>query len=124
MTAPMTAQTRVTEHRFYGWRVVGGAFVLAVFGWGMGFYGPPVFLHAVQEARGWPLALISTAVTLHFLTGALVAVNLPLLHRRYGLPAVTKAGALAMAFGVLGWATVTAPWQLIAAALVSGAGWA
>jgi hypothetical protein len=26
---------------FYGWRVAGGAFVLAVFGLGMGFHGPP-----------------------------------------------------------------------------------
>jgi hypothetical protein len=37
---------------FYGWRVVGAAFVLAVFGWGLGFYGPPVYLHAVRETRG------------------------------------------------------------------------
>jgi hypothetical protein len=27
---------------FYGWRVVAAAFVLAVFGWGLGFYGPPI----------------------------------------------------------------------------------
>jgi hypothetical protein len=36
---PVTRNRRV----FYGWRVVGAAFVLAVFGWGVGFYGPPVF---------------------------------------------------------------------------------
>jgi MFS family permease len=125
----MTAQMRIlarTNHgrSFYGWRVVGAAFVLAVFGWGMGFYGPPVYLHAVREARGWSLFLVSTAVTLHFLIGALVGANLPLLYRRFGLPTVTKAGALAMALGVFGWACVTAPWQLLAAALLSGAGWA
>ena len=34
---------------FYGWRVVGAAFVLAAFGWGIGFYGPPVFLSVVQR---------------------------------------------------------------------------
>jgi hypothetical protein len=55
---------------FYGWRVVGAAFVLAVFGWGMGFYGPPVFLSVVRETRGWSLTLVSTAVTVHFLIGA------------------------------------------------------
>ena len=38
----MTAITH-SSGTFYGWRVVGAAFVLAVFGWGMGFYGPPVF---------------------------------------------------------------------------------
>jgi len=109
--------------RFYGWRVVGATFVLAVFGLGIGFHGPAVYLHAVHERTGWPLALISTAVTVHFLTGAVVVANLPALHRRLGIPAVTKAGAILLAVGVFGWATATAPWQLFAATLLSGAGW-
>jgi hypothetical protein len=110
--------------QFYGWRVVGAAFVLAVFAWGAGFYGPPVFLHAVREARGWPLVLVSTAVTVHFLIGAIAVANLPALHRRFGVAAVTKAGALALALGVCGWAIATEPWQLFAALLLSGTGWA
>jgi len=108
---------------FYGWRVVGAAFVLGVFGWGLGFYGPPVFLSVLRETRGWPLALISTAITVHFLVGAVSGANLPTMHRRFGAAAVTKAGALAMAAGLLGWATAMAPWQLFVAALLSGAGW-
>jgi hypothetical protein len=79
---------------FYGWRVVSAAFVLAIFGWGLGFYGPPVFLHAVREARGWSLALVSTAVTVHFLIGAIVVANLPKFYRCFGVPAITKAAAL------------------------------
>src|SRR5689334_5101537 len=90
--------------RFYGWRVVGAAFVLAVFGWGLGFYGPPVFLHAVREARGWPLALVSTAITVHFLIGAITVANLPRLYRRFGIAAITKAGALSIGAGVIAWA--------------------
>jgi MFS family permease len=109
---------------FYGWRVVSAAFLLAVFGWGMGFYGPPIFLEAVRAARGWPLALISTAMTAHFLIGALMVANLPALYRRFGLPAVTRAGALSLALGILGWAAATSPWQLFAATILSGAGWA
>src|SRR5690348_1271184 len=109
---------------FFGWRVVAGAFVLATCGWGMGFYGPPIFLHAVQAARGWPLAIVSTAVTVHFLIGAATVANLPALYRRFGLPTVTRAGALALAVGVLGWATAATPWQLFAATILSGAGWA
>jgi hypothetical protein len=108
---------------FYGWRVVGAAFVLGVFGWGLGFYGPPVFLSVIGETTGWPLALISAAVTVHFLVGAVAGANLPAIHRRYGAARVTKAGALAMAAGLIGWATAAAPWQLFAAALLSGAGW-
>ena len=109
---------------FYGWRVVAAAFVLAVFGWGAGFYGPPVFLQAVRATRGWPVALISTAVTAHFLIGAVLVANLPVLHRRFGLAAVTRMGALSLAIGVVGWAIATAPWQLFVATLFSGAGWA
>ena len=60
---------------FYGWRVVGAAFVLAVFGWGIGFFGPPVFLSTLQATRGWPLSVVSTAVTIHFLVGALVGAQ-------------------------------------------------
>lgn len=110
--------------RFYGWRVVGAAFVLAFFGWGLGFYGPPVYLHAVREARGFSVTTVSAAVTLHYLAGALVAANVPPLYRSFGLPAVTMAAAILLAAGIFGWAIAAAPWQLFAATLVSGAGWA
>ena len=118
----MTA-TQTSGGTFYGWRVVGAAFVLAVFGWGMGFYGPPVFLSVVHQTTGWPLALISTAVTTHFLIGAAAGANLPSLYRRFGAAATTKAAALSLAVGTLGWAIADTRWQLFAAALLSGAGW-
>lgn len=110
--------------RFYGWRVVGAAFVLAFFGWGLGFYGPPVYLHAVREARGFSLAVVSSAVTVHYLAGAFVAANVPTLYRRFGLPAITVVAAVLLAAGICGWAVAREPWQLFAATLVSGAGWA
>jgi hypothetical protein len=123
----MTAKLAMTAMRpvgFYGWRVVGAAFVLAVFGWGLGFYGPPIYLHAVREARGWPLVQVSAAVTVHFLIGAVAVANLPRLYRHLGVPAVTKVGALALVAGVLAWALAREPWQLFAATLLSGVGWA
>jgi len=118
MTPPATAPSG-----FFGWRVVAGAFVLATFGWGVGFYGPPVYLHAVQAARNWPVVLVSSAVTLHFLAGVIVIANLPALYRRFGVPAVTKLGAASLALGVLGWALAQEPWQLFLATVASGAGW-
>ena len=110
--------------KFYGWRIVGAAFVLAFFGWGLGFYGPPVYLHAVREARGFSLSVVSTARTVHYLAGALVAANIPELYRRLGLPVVTAVAAILLAGGVTGWAVAAAPWQLFAATVVSGVGWA
>ena len=115
--------TLTYSEKFHGWRIVGAAFVLAVFGWGLGFYGPPIYLQAVRDSRGWSLPLVSAAVTVHFLFGALVVARLPGLYLRYGLPAVTKAGVLALAVGISGWAVAAEPWQLFVAALFSGAGW-
>ncbi len=117
MTVPVPPAT------FFGRRVVAAAFVLAVFGWGLGFYGPPVYLQSVRDARQWSVMLVSSAVTLHFLVGAVVVANLPALYRRFGLPSVTKAGAMLLALGVLGWAVAREPWQLLIATLLSGAGW-
>jgi MFS family permease len=108
---------------FFGWRVVAAAFVVAIFGWGIGFYGPPIYLHEVQQQRGWSVALVSSAVTVHFLVGAVVVANLPALHRRFGLATTTLGGAISLALGVLGWALAYEPWQLFAATVLSGAGW-
>lgn len=112
------------ETPFFGWRVVGAAFVVALFGWGVGFYGPPIYLHVVQQTRGWSVALVSAAVTTHFLFGAPAVANLARLHRRFGVVAVTRAGAVAAALGLLGWALAAAPWQLFAATALTGFGWA
>lgn len=112
-----------TASPFFGWRVVAATFVLATFGWGLGFYGPPIYLHAVQATRQWSVVLVSLAVTSHFLVGAIVVANLPALYRRFGLPTVTKAGAVLLALGVLGWAVAREPWQLLLATPLSGAGW-
>ncbi len=109
--------------KFYGWSVVRAAFVLAIFGWGLGFYGPPIFLSVIRETRGWPLVLISAAVSVHFLAGAIAGANLHAAHRRFGVAGVTKAGALSAAAGIMGWALASAPWQLFVAALLSGMGW-
>lgn len=108
---------------FFGWKVLYATFVLAVFGWGVGFYGPPVFLHAVVQRTGWSVGLVSGAVTLHFLAGTVVVANLPRLYRRFGVARMTAGGAALLALGVAGWAVAQAPWQLYAAAVLSGMGW-
>lgn len=111
------------ESTFFGPWVVRATFVMAMFGWGVGFYGPSIFLHTVVERTGWSLALVSTAVTVHYLFGALVVTRLPVAHRRYGVGPTAVVGAASTASGVLGWSVADAPWQLFASALISGAGW-
>lgn len=80
-------------------RVVGAAFVLAVFGLGLGFYGPSAYFQAVRGACCFSLPLISAAVTVHFLFRAIVVANLPRLYRRCGVATITKAAAPSLVFG-------------------------
>jgi MFS family permease len=108
---------------FFGWRVVTGAFVLASFGWGLGFYGVSIYLHEVKVSRGWSIALMSSAVTLHYISGAFVVANLPKLYQKFGLPIVTRIGAISVALGLIGWANALHPWQLFLATLLTGCGW-
>jgi hypothetical protein len=53
---------RRRDRIFFGWRVVGAAFVIAVFAWGVGFYGPSVLLGVLHLDRGWPVSVIAAAV--------------------------------------------------------------
>lgn len=108
---------------FFGARVVLATFVLAMFGWGIGFYGPPIYLYAAIQRTGWSVELCSAAVTLHFLAGTLVIANLPRLYGRFGIPRITCMGTLLLALGVYGWAVAAQPWQLFLAAALSGLGW-
>jgi MFS family permease len=109
---------------FFGWRVVAAAFVVAMFTWGINFYGPSVYLHALRAREGWSASLISAAITLHFLVSGAIVIALPRLHRRFGLVATTRAGMLACSAGVLGWGFADQPWHLVPAALLTAAGWA
>lgn len=109
---------------FFGWRVVTAAFVVAVFGWGVGFYGPPILLHVIHETRGWPVSLVSAAITSHFLLGAVFVVNLPRAHERFGVALVTGVCGGLSGVGVLVWALASQPWQLFVASVVTGLGWA
>jgi len=115
---------RKRPETFFGWHVVVAAFVLAFFGWGMGFYAPPIFLSVLHDRESWPVSLISAAITTHFLVGAVAAGKLPALYRRHGALAPTRAGALCLALGAVGCAVASAPWRLFVAATLSGMGWA
>jgi MFS family permease len=108
----------------FGWKVVGAAFLVAVFSWGAGFYGPSVFLQTLHADRGWAISTISSAISTHFLFSAVLVTRLPEAHERFGIANVTQAGVVLSVCGLLAWANVWQPWQLFAAALVSGAGWA
>jgi cyanate permease len=114
----------VVANRFFGWSVAWSAFTIAVFAWGIGFYGPSVFLQSLHESRDWPISQISMAITAHFLLSAIVIAYLPEIHLRIGIAKTTFLGAALTAAGLILWSNSREPWQLFVAAIPSGAGWA
>lgn len=106
------------------WKVVWVAFIVAVFGWGIGFYGPAVYLSTLHATRGWSIAVLSTAVTAHYLLSAGLIAGLPDAYRRFGVGTVTIAGATLAGAGAVAWANAQQLWQLVPAVMLSGAGWA
>src|SRR6187401_3726687 len=56
--------------RYEGWRIVAVCFLLATFGWGLGFYGQSVYVAELQRLHGWPASLISSGTTFFYLSGA------------------------------------------------------
>src|ERR1700724_3876485 len=63
-------ETATRRGVYHGWLVVGAAFIVALFGWGIGFYGPGIYLVALQQRHGWSTAEISSAITAYYLLGA------------------------------------------------------
>jgi MFS family permease len=109
---------------FFGWKVVATASFIATCSFGFGYFGPAVFLSVLHTQHGWPVSLISAAISLHFLVSAVLVPCLPDAHDRLGIAPVTLAGIVALQIGVLGWSLAAAPWQLFIASLLSGVGWA
>ena len=109
---------------FYGWRVVGVCFAAAVFTWGFGVFGASVYLSEVTKTQGWSVSLVSSGVTLFYLTNAASLTLIGAAIGRFGSRPVFIAGTLALSAGVAGIGQVAAPWQLYPAFVLLGLGYA
>ena len=109
---------------FYGWRVVAACFVIAAVTWALGLFGASVYLQAVTGAHGWPIAEVSSAITLFFLVGASIQRIVGRGIDRYGPRPVLLTGAVSLGLGVALVGQVIAPWQLYPCFILIGIGWA
>ena len=109
---------------FFGWKVVGVVFVVAFFGFGIGFYAAAVFLAATHERQGWPISLISFAITAYFVLGASLTLFCGDAYERFGPRRVVLGTMGALALGVVLLGCATRPWQMYAAFGVMAFGWA
>ena len=113
-----------TSARYDGWRIVVVCFLLATFGWGLGFYGQSVYVAELHRLRGWPASLISSGTTFFYLSGALLVAFVSEAIRSFGPRNCLLAGVLTMAGAAVLIGQVTEPWQLYAANAVLAFGWA
>ncbi|MFP5462795.1 MAG: MFS transporter, partial [Gammaproteobacteria bacterium] len=109
---------------FHGWKVVAACFCIAVISWSLGLYGASVYLQSVTAAHGWPIAGVSSAITLFFLVSAVLQRSVGRAFDRWGSRPVMTAGAVSMAAGAALIGQVSAPWQLYPCFVLVGIGWA
>lgn len=108
---------------FYGWNVLAATFVMAMFSFGLGFYGLGVYVATLQQLHGWSAAAVSAPVTVYYVAGALLSAVIGDLYHRFGPRIVLASGSVAMAVGVVALGAVTQPWQLYLVFLVMSLGW-
>jgi MFS family permease len=113
-----------TSIHYEGWRIVAVCFWVAVFGWGLGFYGQTVYVAELHRLHGWPTSLISSGTTFFYLLGALLLVFVSEAIRIFGPRNCLLAGVCAMAGAATLIGRVSEPWQLYLADAVLAFGWA
>jgi predicted MFS family arabinose efflux permease len=113
-----------TSIHYPGWRIVAVCFLVATFGWALGFYGQSVYLAELQRVHGWPSSLISTATTFFYLFGALLVAFVSEAMRAFGPKACLLVGVAAMAAATALLGQISSPWQLYAVNALLALGWA
>jgi len=124
MTADLrSAPIDETSWRYPGWRVVAAMFVLATGSFGVSFYGLAVYLVAMHDHYGWPIAEIASLYTAYHLVGAGLLVFVGSVITRLGGRIVMVSGLCAMATAIAGMGLIEAFWQFAACLFLLAIGW-
>jgi MFS family permease len=91
---------------------VWASFVSAVVSWSLGVFGTSVYLHTICQSKGWSISLVSSSVTVFYLTGAACSILVGKTITQLGPRPVMLAGGLALAIGVIGMGRVSEPWHI------------
>jgi MFS family permease len=114
-----------TAGLYHGWLIVAVAFLVAVFGFGLGFYGPGIYLVALRARFGWSAADIAAAISVYYVLGAmLLFFFVGPAFERHGVRRVVTVGAVALAAGLVALPLATELWHVHAAFAVMSIGWA
>jgi MFS family permease len=120
-----TTPRRPRAPLYHGWLVVGAAFLVAMYGFGLGFYGVGVYLVALNQLRGWSVAELSSAITVYYVLGAmLLFCFVSSMFERYGARKIVLLGTGALACGAMLLPLATRLWHVYVAFAVMSVGWA
>lgn len=97
---------------FFGWWVVGGAFVLLFCSIGTQFYAFPVFFEAIISDMGWTRAQTATALSVGILVVGAIGPIIGTLMEKVRLRLIMIFGSLTAGIGFLLLSTVNELWQL------------
>jgi len=127
----MDARSKTTEisacatRLYHGWLVVALAFLVAVFSWGLGFYGLGIYLVELRARFGWSAADIATAITVYYILGAaLTFLFVGPAFDRYRVRWVVAVGSLALAGSVAALPLARELWHVHAIFALMSIGWA
>jgi len=110
---------------YHGWFVVAAAFLVALFGFGLGFYGPGIYLVALKARHAWSIGELSSVITTYYVLGAsLLFLGIGSLFQSYGPRKVLIVGIVAMSTGLILLTWVARLWRVYAAFALMSVGWA
>ena len=113
---------RKAQKIFYGWWIVGGCFLILVVSVGAGLYSLPIFLVPLQEHFGWTRTSISIGAAIASISIGLMAPCVGAIISRFGMRPTMFVGTLIMAFGFIGYASITLLWHFWVASVVVAIG--
>ena len=102
MKHPAAIRTSRASGLYHGWLVVAAAFIIALFGFGLGFYGPGIYLVALKARHGWSIAELSSVITTYYVLGAsFLFFGVGSLFERKGARKVLAMGIAALGIGLV-----------------------
>jgi predicted MFS family arabinose efflux permease len=114
---------------YRGWKVVIVCFVMAMFSYGLGYYGHGVYLAELTTrdssvAMRFTTSAVSAATTAYYLVSACLVLFVSNAISRFGPRLVAMAGAVALAGSLLLIARIRSPVDLFVAYLTMSVSWA
>ena len=115
--------------QYHGWKIVAVCFVMAMFSFGLGYYGHGVYLAELTTRNGsvamrFTTSTVSAATTAYYLVSACLVLFVSNAISRFGPRPVAMTGAIALAASLLLIGRIRTPVDLFVAYLTMSLSWA